>query len=88
MDKVQLLTQCVLCQVTTVEVMEALNRLLRRSKGPDRNPIRIQDIVQSIADVRDVDPMVRLLLSVKCDIMLKAANAAEFCCVACLRVQL
>lgn len=68
--------------------MEALNRLLRRSKGPDRNLIHVQEIVQSIATNRDVDPMVRLLLSVECDIMLRPVSAAELCCVACLHVQL
>ena len=57
--------------------MEALNQLLRRSKGPDRNPIRIQDIVQSIATKRGVDPMVRLLVHVGCDIVLKVLNGVQ-----------
>lgn len=49
---------CVLRQVTTVEVMEALNSLMRCSKGPDRKNIAFGEIAQIVADKHGVDPMV------------------------------
>ncbi len=46
-------------QVTTIEVMEALNSLMRRPKGSDRKNIAFGEIAQIVADKRGVDPMVR-----------------------------
>ena len=51
--------QCDLRQVTTIEVMEALNSLLHRSRGPDRKNIAPEEIAQLVADKRGADPMVR-----------------------------
>ena len=50
---------CDLRQVTTIEVMEALNSLLRRQKGPDRKNIAFGEIAQTVADKHGVGPMVR-----------------------------
>ncbi|KAL0018248.1 hypothetical protein WJX77_005089 [Trebouxia sp. C0004] len=44
-------------QVTTIEVMEALNSLMHRSKGPDRKSIAFGEIAQMVADKRGADPM-------------------------------
>jgi hypothetical protein len=49
--------QCDLRQVTTIEVMEALNRLLHR---PNRKNIACGEIAQIVADKRGADPMVSL----------------------------
>lgn len=50
--------QCDLRQVTTIEVMEALNSLLHRSRGPDRKNIAPGEIAQLVAEKRGADPMV------------------------------
>ncbi len=49
---------CDLPQMTTIEVMEALNSLMRRPKGSDRQNIVFGEIAQIVADKRGVDPMV------------------------------
>lgn len=60
-------------QVTTIEVMEALNSLMRRPKGPERQNIAFGEIAQIVADKRGVDPMVRF----PCSILMRCNNRLQ-----------